>query len=91
VVNRAAIVRIPPDAPWCPDETPTHIARSANDNSKNPPAGSGLHATSIVLRQGQVVGQVAASDADEAIEAAAADLRTDIKMLIAVRRWAVAS
>jgi hypothetical protein len=50
-----------------------------------------LHATSIVLRQGQVVGQVAASDADEAIEAAAADLRTDIKMLIAVPRWAVAS
>jgi hypothetical protein len=38
-----------------------------------------------------VVAQVAASDADEAIEAAAADFRTDIKMLIAVRRWAVAS
>ena len=32
-----------------------------------------------------------AADADEAIEAAAVEFQTDIKKLIAVRRWAVAS
>jgi len=36
-------------------------------------------------------GQVIAADADEAIEAASVEFRTDIKKLIAVRRWKVTS
>ena len=36
------------------------------------------------------VGQVVASTADEAIEAAAVEFRTDIEKLIAARRWEVA-
>lgn len=36
------------------------------------------------------VGQVIAADADEAIQAAAAEFQTDIKKLIAVRRYDIA-
>jgi hypothetical protein len=36
------------------------------------------------------VGQVIAADADEAIESAAVGFRTDIKKLIAVRRYEIA-
>jgi hypothetical protein len=37
------------------------------------------------------IGQVVAASADAAIEAAAVEFKTDIKKLIAVRRWKVAS
>jgi hypothetical protein len=37
------------------------------------------------------VGQVVASTADEAIDVAAVEFRADIRKLIAVRRWRVAS
>jgi hypothetical protein len=36
------------------------------------------------------VGQVVAGNADAAIELAATEFKTDIRKLIAVRRWAVA-
>jgi hypothetical protein len=44
-----------------------------------------------VYRAGaRYVSQVVAADADEAIEAAAEEFRTDVRKLIAVRRWEVA-
>lgn len=69
-------------------ETP---AQPANDNSRNPkfPPRYAWDVYRAAARA-RWVGQVIASTADEAIEAAAVEFRTDIKKLIAVRRWAVA-
>jgi hypothetical protein len=67
-------------------------AQAANDNK--PGAKFAQRYVWSVYRaaaRARWVGQVVAGDADEAIEAAAIEFRTDAWKLIAVRRWAVAS
>jgi hypothetical protein len=73
-------------------ETPRRAAlRSANDNSRNPPHRQRF-AWDVyrAAARARYVGQVIAANADEAIEAAPVDYRTDTKKLVAVRRWEVA-
>jgi hypothetical protein len=64
------------------------LPRPTNDNSPNPPPPrwNVYRAAS----RGRWVGQVIASNADEAIEAAAFVFNTDVKKLIAVRRYEIA-
>ncbi len=65
-------------------------ARAANDNE--PDAKPKLRFAWDVYRaaaRARWVGQVIATSGDEAIEAAAVEYRTDVKKLIAVRRYEV--
>jgi hypothetical protein len=65
--------------------------RAANDNK--PGAQPSLRCAWSVYRaasRARWVGQVIASTADEAIEAAATEFKTDVKKLIAVRRYKIA-
>jgi hypothetical protein len=70
---------------------PGRAHQAANDNKLG--AKLSLRYAWDVYRAGarsRWVGRIIAADADEAIEAAAVEFRTDIKKLIAVRRYEIA-
>jgi hypothetical protein len=65
--------------------------RAANDNKPGvTPSLRYVWSVYRVAARARWIGQVVASTADEAIEAAAVKIRTDAWKLIAVRRWEVA-
>jgi hypothetical protein len=67
------------------------VAAPANDNTPNAmPVVRFAWDVYRAAARARWVGQVIASDADEAIEAAAVEFGTDVRKLIAVRRWMVA-
>jgi hypothetical protein len=63
--------------------------RAANDNQPGVKLSLHLRVDRAASRA-RWVGQVIASTADEAIEAAATEFNTDVKKLIAVRRYKIA-
>lgn len=67
------------------------VTRAANDNKRNPPHRQ-RYAWDVyrAAATARYVGQVIAADAAEAIEAAAVEFKTDVKKLIAVRRFEIA-
>jgi hypothetical protein len=66
-------------------------ARSANDNKRNaPPLQRYAWDVYPAAARARWIGQVIASTADEAIDAAAVEFETDIRKLIAVRRHQIA-
>jgi hypothetical protein len=70
---------------------PRRRSLSANDNRRHAkPLQRYAFDIYRAAARARWVGQVIASTADEAIEAAAVEFKTDIRKLIAVRRWAVA-
>jgi hypothetical protein len=78
--------------PKRPHQRRETAVQAANDNK--PGVRPSLRYVWDVYRaaaRARYVGQVIAADADEAIRAAAVEFKTDIKKLIAVRRWKVAS
>jgi hypothetical protein len=64
------------------------LPRPANDNSANTPPLPRWDVYRAASRA-RWVGQVVAISADAAIEAAAVEYRTDVRKLIAVRRYEV--
>jgi hypothetical protein len=66
------------------------LARAANDNDpKAQPTPRYAWYVYRAAARARWVGQVVASSADDAIEAAAVEFKTDVKKLIAVRRYEV--
>jgi hypothetical protein len=85
----------PAQLEWCHDQFVAslvyypgmEVPRPANDNSPNPPPPR--WDVYRAASRGRWVGQVIASNAYEAIEAAAFEFNTDIRKLIAVRRFEI--
>jgi hypothetical protein len=66
--------------------------RPSNDNKPNAPPHAALRMGRYrAAAQARWVGRVIASSADGAFNAAAVEFRTDMKKLIAVRRYEIAS
>ena len=67
------------------------VPHAANDNSRSrPPMPFYVWSVYRAAARARYVGQVIAADADEAIEAAAVEFRTDAWKLIAVLQYAIA-